>query len=462
MHHSRALTLAALTLGVAAGSSLGRSPVAAVTNDPVPHVFVAGEVASAVQVNENFDALVQRVDIDGDNIVVGSIVRELLADNAVDGDVLAAGAVGSEHLAPGSVGTNQLAAGAVGALQLQVAAVGTAHLQPDVIGGDQLQDAAVGVEHLQQQVVGSEQLQDLAVASAHLQLGSVDSDQLADGAVSGEQLQADAVTALHVVDGSLTGADVSTSSGDVSHMNAALGIGVADPFEALDIVASQTGVIDAESDSSVANLIQLDRTVAIDGAADMISLDVPQGTGPEVAFLECSDDVGNVFQVQVSGDVLADGAFTGPADFAEMIEVSTGAVTVEAGDVLVIDPRDHRKVTAASTPRSTLVAGVYSTRPGFVGSHRDWDKPGEGERASYSRADFADLYDEVPMAVVGIVPCKVSAENGAIRPGDLLVTSNVAGHAMRDESPATGTVVGKALQAHDEGLGVIDILVTLH
>ena len=70
--------------------------------------------------------------------------------------------------------------------------------------------------------------------------------------------------------------------------------------------------------------------------------------------------------------------------------------------------------------------------------------------------------DEVPVAVVGIVPCKVSTENGAIRAGDLLVTSSTPGHAMRDSNPATGTVVGKALQSLDEGRGVIKVLVTLH
>ena len=33
---------------------------------------------------------------------------------------------------------------------------------------------------------------------------------------------------------------------------------------------------------------------------------------------------------------------------------------------------------------------------------------------------------------------------GSIRPGDLLVTSGTRGHAMRDDSPPVGTVIGKA------------------
>ena len=71
--------------------------------------------------------------------------------------------------------------------------------------------------------------------------------------------------------------------------------------------------------------------------------------------------------------------------------------------------------------------------------------------------------DEVPLAVVGIVPCKVTAENGAIRVGDLLVTSSTPGHAMKgtDRNKMLGAVVGKALAPLDDGKGVIQVLVTL-
>ena len=67
------------------------------------------------------------------------------------------------------------------------------------------------------------------------------------------------------------------------------------------------------------------------------------------------------------------------------------------------------------------------------------------------------------MAVVGIVPCKVSAENGPIQRGDLLVTSSTEGHAMKgtDRRRMLGAVVGKALETLQRGKGVIEVLVTL-
>jgi hypothetical protein len=57
----------------------------------------------------------------------------------------------------------------------------------------------------------------------------------------------------------------------------------------------------------------------------------------------------------------------------------------------------------------------------------------------------------------------VSTENGAIKPGDLLVTSSTAGFAMKgtDRERITGAIVGKALGSLDNGVGVIEVLVTL-
>ena len=70
---------------------------------------------------------------------------------------------------------------------------------------------------------------------------------------------------------------------------------------------------------------------------------------------------------------------------------------------------------------------------------------------------------EIPMAMVGIVPTKVSAENGPIKKGDLLVTASIPGHAMKgtDRGRMLGAVVGKALGNLDSGTGVIEVLVSL-
>ena len=67
------------------------------------------------------------------------------------------------------------------------------------------------------------------------------------------------------------------------------------------------------------------------------------------------------------------------------------------------------------------------------------------------------------MAMIGIVPTKVTAENGPIKPGDFIVTSSIQGYAMKgtDRSLMFGAVMGKALGSLDSGKGVIEVLVTL-
>jgi hypothetical protein len=158
----------------------------------------------------------------------------------------------------------------------------------------------------------------------------------------------------------------------------------------------------------------------------------------------------NVFRVDGTGKGFFNGGTqTGGADFAESIAVSGQSNRYEPGDLLVLDTTADRRLTVTSEPYSTLVAGIYSTKPGVL--------------ATAHNMDDANFSTEVPLAIVGIVPCKVSAENGPIHRGDLLVTSSTMGHAMKgtDRSRMLGAVVGKALEPLPRGLGVIQVLVTL-
>jgi hypothetical protein len=134
------------------------------------------------------------------------------------------------------------------------------------------------------------------------------------------------------------------------------------------------------------------------------------------------------------------------ADFAEQIAVQGDAKDYEPGDVLVISSQTDRAATMSDQPFATTVIGVYSTQPAVLAGAPDQDDPLDG----------------IPVAITGIVPCKVSAENGTIKRGDLLVTSSRPGYAMRaGDNPPQGTVLGKALGELKDGTGVIQVLVTL-
>jgi len=157
-----------------------------------------------------------------------------------------------------------------------------------------------------------------------------------------------------------------------------------------------------------------------------------------------------VFRVDGRGTIFANGGFRPfGADFAESIAVSGNTEHYGPGDLLVIDASGDRRLSLSQTPYSTLVAGIYSTQPGVL--------------ASQHRVDEALPKNEVPLAVVGIVPCKATAENGPIAAGDLLVTSSTPGYAMKgtDRNRMLSAVVGKALEPLQKGTGVIQVLVTL-
>jgi hypothetical protein len=75
----------------------------------------------------------------------------------------------------------------------------------------------------------------------------------------------------------------------------------------------------------------------------------------------------------------------------------------------------------------------------------------------------ADNSTDLPLAVAGQVYVRVSAENGPLQVGDLLVSSSRPGVAMRgtDPSRAFGAVIGKALEPFNQagGEGLVRMLV---
>jgi len=156
-----------------------------------------------------------------------------------------------------------------------------------------------------------------------------------------------------------------------------------------------------------------------------------------------------VFRVDDQGSVFAaKGFFTGGVDYAESVAVTGERQGYQPGDVMAIDEKAADGFSLTRSAYSTLVAGIYSTQPGMLASTH----PMEPEK-------FAA---EVPLAMFGIVPCKVSAENGAISRGDLLVSAATPGYAMKgtDRTKMLGAIIGKALDPLPKGTGVIRVLLS--
>jgi hypothetical protein len=174
-----------------------------------------------------------------------------------------------------------------------------------------------------------------------------------------------------------------------------------------------------------------------------------------------------VFRVEaVTGNVLADGSFygqnflAGAADVAEWVLVSE---EVEPGDVLELDPENPGHYRKSRGPSSNLVAGVVSTDPGFIlGSSSPTLDSGPWTDDSRFPTDDSRLAteDSALLALIGIVPVKVTDEGGPIKPGDLLVASSTPGYAMRwdHQSGEACGLIGKALEPLEDSKGVIKVI----
>ena len=133
-------------------------------------------------------------------------------------------------------------------------------------------------------------------------------------------------------------------------------------------------------------------------------------------------------------------------DVAEWVESSQ---ELAAGTVVVLDSSKSNQVVASNQSYDTRVAGVISAKPGIT----------LGEKGN----------QRVLVATMGRVRVKVDASRTPIQIGDLLVTSDIAGLAMKSEPVEfagrklhmPGTIIGKALEPLARGSGEILVLLSL-
>jgi len=133
-------------------------------------------------------------------------------------------------------------------------------------------------------------------------------------------------------------------------------------------------------------------------------------------------------------------------DLAEWVPVQQ---ELPGGTVVVLDRADGSRVVASTAAYDTAIAGVVSTQPGILLGDAG---PGKAK-----------------IATTGRVRVRADARQAPIAIGDLLVTSDSTGAAMRSEPirmngrsfHQPGTILGKALEPLKEGEGEILVLLSL-
>jgi len=243
-----------------------------------------------------------------------------------------------------------------------------------------------------------------------------------------------------------------------SSVNGNVGVGTNTPTQKFQIVGGSFAVFNGPGAAG----LTIDTSVA--GTSNIYS-DYLGGSEPKVHIATYSkhltgggvtiDTTGKVgvgtatpgTQLDVAGDVNVTGNIAAKyQDVAEWVETSD---RLEAGTLVIVDPKHANRVIPASKAYDTRVAGAVSAQPGLV----------LGEKSD----------SKSMVAQSGRVRVKVDASYGAIAIGDLLVASPTAGYAMKSKPIKVGgrmmhrpgTLVGKALEAMPDGKGEILVLLTL-
>src|SRR5271166_5914651 len=129
---------------------------------------------------------------------------------------------------------------------------------------------------------------------------------------------------------------------------------------------------------------------------DLMAGSVGIGTTNPVRKLEIAGDVqidGNLYFGSNTTPQSAPYSGSCGGDYAESMDVTGDRTKYAPGDLLVLDQDNPGKILKSIEPYSTTVAGIYSTKPGPM-----------GRRQTGPKSD-----SEVPMAMVGVVPAKVTA-----------------------------------------------------
>jgi hypothetical protein len=152
-------------------------------------------------------------------------------------------------------------------------------------------------------------------------------------------------------------------------------------------------------------------------------------------------------KLHVVGDITVTGNIN--AKYQDVAEWVPSTQKLAVGTVVVLDTGRDNHVLASGSAYDTRVAGVISAQPGL-----SLGEKGEGK---------------VLVATTGRVKVKVDATRSPIKIGDLIVTSDVEGVAMRSEPVSVGgvamhrpgTLIGKALESLEKGTGEILVLLSL-
>ena len=218
-------------------------------------------------------------------------------------------------------------------------------------------------------------------------------------------------------------------------------------------VNGTTTTVNTTNTSIEDNLLALNQGVSASANTSDSGILINRGTGTDSSTINCAmiwDESENQFAFI---ETTEDGTNTGninltryanlrvdtlvgkatQAQYADLAEKYSADADIEPGTVVCFG--GDAEVTTCMQDADTRVAGVVSTDPAYL---------------------MNSSADGVAVALMGRVPCKVT---GSIAKGDIVVSAGNGMARASSPNPAMGSVIGKALEDHAGGEGVIEVVV---
>ncbi len=139
-----------------------------------------------------------------------------------------------------------------------------------------------------------------------------------------------------------------------------------------------------------------------------------------------------------------DGSDPYPSNLVEIFEIDD-AEYVQPGDILAVSEGGKSILSRTRTEYNRSVIGVVSGNPTIIIN-------ANGKK-----------HKVYPVALTGTVLCRIDARQKPLRPGDPIVTSSTPGCGMGgviDSFEKIGTVLGKALDSLEDGIGLVPVFIS--
>jgi len=384
--------------------------------------------------------------ITAEKIAAGAVEASKIAANAITSDKIAANAITAGKIAAAAISSNQIAAGEVRAANLAANAVVAGKIAAGAIDGIEITGSVIRTNATTTRVQLDTTGNKLTVLRSGNEVVKIAAPQENTYGIMTVFPGSDAFgiasvgTGAQIVGLVSSGATGPAAVSGLSYVTGGSRIGVRGTTSLGVGVQGEAGQPVAEGTQGVGVLGR--------GVVGVVGRGRIDNALPGVRSDRGSDGAAGLGTMQAAAYNNFTGAHLDAIAKTEAVE--PGDILIPAGIVARVSVLDALINVARSTGANQPAAGVFVSRMPLAASplliETDAETGQTHIKAEY--ADLADTHDLAHHAALGEGCMNVCGEGGDIQPGDLIVTSSIAGKGMRkSNNTMDSTVVSKAREA---------------